>query len=166
MKPYVRIWLIVLTVLVLTSLALNGYFFFILANIRMGALDVVSTTRNNLATLSSEPIVIQVNVDQEIPFNTSVPISQTLVLPLDIDYPLSTVINTYVNVPVLGRQDIAIPIETIIPIRYTLEVPIQVDVPISLTYHLQTAVPVEVAIPPEIRAALDDALRQMEEGLQ
>lgn len=166
MKPYARIWLVVLTILVLASLALNGYFFFILSNVRQGTLDVIVNTRNNLAMLSSEPIVIPITIDQEIPFDTSVPISQTLVLPLDIAYPLSTVINTYVDVPLLGRQDIALPIETIIPIQYTLETPIQVNVPISFTYRLQTEIPVEVAIPPEIRAPLDDALRQLEEGLQ
>jgi len=166
MKPFARIWLIVLTVLVFVSLAVNGYFFLIISNVRQDALDVIVNTRNNLATLSSEPIVIPITIDQEIPFSTSVPISETLVLPLDIDYPLSTVINTFVDVPILGRQDIALPIEAVIPIQYTLEVPIQVDVPISLTYHLQTEIPVAVAIPPEIRAPLDDALRQMEEGLQ
>ncbi|MGC9394247.1 MAG: hypothetical protein ACP5J4_05280 [Anaerolineae bacterium] len=166
MKPFARIWLVVLTVLVFVSLALNGYFFLIISNVRQDALDIIVNTRNNLATLSSEPIVIPIAIDEEIPFNTSVSISQTVVLPLDINYPLSTVINTYVDVPLLGRQDIVLPIEAVIPIQYTLEVPIQVDVPISLTYYLQTEIPVEVAIPPEIRASLDDALRQMEEGLQ
>jgi len=166
MKPFTRIWLVILTILVVVSLALNGYFFLIINNVRQGTLDTIANARNNLATLSSEPIVIPIAIDQEIPFNTSVPISQTLVVPLDIDYPLSTVINTYVDVPVLGRQDIALPIETVIPIQYTLEVPIQVEVPISLTYHLQTEVPVEVIIPPEIRSSLDEVLRQAETELQ
>jgi hypothetical protein len=166
MKPYARIWLVVLTILVLLSLALNGYFFLIISNVRQSTLDMITNARVSLAMLSNEPIVVQVEVDQEIPFNTSVPISQTLVVPLDIDYPLSTVVNTFVNIPILGRQDIAIPIETMIPIQYTLEVPIQVEVPISLTYHLQTTVPVEVAIPPEIGLSLDEMLRQAEERLQ
>ena len=166
MKPFARIWLVVLTILVVASLALNGYLLLIIGTVRQGALDVIVNTRNSLATLSSEPIVVPITVDQEIPFNTSVPISQTLVLPLDIDYPLSTVVNTFVDVPILGRQDITFPIETIIPIQYTLEVPIQVDVPISLTYRLQTEVPVEITVPPEIRSSLDEVLRQAETGLQ
>ncbi len=166
MKPFTRIWLVVLTILVFVSLALNAYFFLIISNVRQGMLEVIGGARESLATFGSEPFVIQVNVDQEIPFNASVPISETLVLPLNINYPLSTVINTFVNLPILGRQDLAIPIETIIPIQYTLEVPIQVEVPISLTYHLQTTVPVEVAIPPEIGLSLDEVLRQAEEGLQ
>ncbi len=166
MKPFARIWMVVLTILVFVSLALNGYFFLIITGFRQGTLAMITNARVSLATLGRDPFVIQVSVDEEIPFNTSVPISETLFLPLDINYPLSTVINTFVNVPLLGRQDIAIPIETIIPIQYTLEVPIQVEVPISLTYHLQTEVPVEIAIPPEIHLALDEALRQAEEGLQ
>ena len=166
MKSRVFVWLVILTVLVTLSLALNGYLLVTLLNVRKAALGAVTTARNNLAVIGSEPFVTQVSVDQEIPFNTTIPISQTFTLPLNIQYPLSTVVNTYVNVPVLGRQNIAIPIETIIPIEYTLEVPIRVDVPISLTYHLQTDIPVEVAIPPEIRAPLDDVLRQIEDGLQ
>jgi len=166
MKPFARIWLVVLTILVLASLALNGYFYLVITGFRQGALDLLTNARVGLAAFGAEPLVVQVQVNQEIPFNTTIPISETFVLPLDINYPLSTVINTYVNVPVLGRQDFAIPIDTIIPIRYTFEVPIQVEVPISLTYHLQTEVPVEVVIPPEIRSSLDEMLRQAEEGLQ
>ena len=166
MKPFARIWMVVLTILVFVSLALNAYFFLIITGFRQGALDMITKARVSLATLGQDPIVVQVNVDQEIPFNTTIPISETFILPLDINYPLSTVINTYVNLPILGRQDLAIPIETNIPIQYTFEVPIQVEVPISLTYHLQTTVPVEVAIPPEIRLSLDEMLRQVEEGLQ
>jgi len=158
--------MVVLTILVFVSLALNGYFFLIIRNVRKGTLEVISSARESLSTLGNEPFVIQVNVDQIIPLNTTVPISETFILPLDIDYPLSTVINTYFNVPLLGRQEIAIPIETNIPIQYTLEVPIQVEVPISLTYHLQTTVPVEVALPPEIGLSLDEMLRQVEAGLQ
>jgi len=161
-----RIWLIVLTVLVVFSLALNGYLVATLLGVRQTALDAVATARNNLAQLGSQPFVTQVSIDQEIPFDTVVPINQTLTVPINIDYPLSTVVNTAVNIPVLGRQEISLPIQTTIPIRYTLEVPIAVDVPISLTYHLQTDVPVEVVIPPQIRAPLDDVLRQIESGLR
>ncbi len=166
MKSYVRFWLAGLTVLVLISLALNAYFFLVIRTLRQGTLNVVSNARVSLAMMSREPLVAYINVDQEIPLRTSVPISQTFVLPLDIDYPLSTVVNTYLNLPLLGRQDIALPIETVIPIRYTLAVPFQMEIPISLTYPLQTTVPVEITIPPEIGLSLDEILRQAEEGLQ
>ena len=161
-----RTWLIALTVLVVFSLALNGYLITTLLNVRQTALDAITTARNSLALMGSQPFITQVSIDQEIPFDTVVPINQTFSVPLNIEYPLSTVVNTYVNIPVLGRQEISLPIETIIPIQYTLDVPIAVDVPISLTYHLQTEVPVEVEIPPEIRAPLDEVLRQIQVGLQ
>ncbi|HOU14433.1 MAG TPA: hypothetical protein PKZ84_15100 [Anaerolineae bacterium] len=166
MKPFARIWMAALTILVFVSLALNVYFFLVITSFRQGTLDMITNARVGLAAFGDEPVVVQVQVDQQIPLNAIVPISQTLVIPLDIDYPLSTVVNTFINIPVLGRQDIAIPIQTVIPIQYTLEVPIRVEVPISLTYHLQTTVPVEVAIPPELRASLDEMLQQAEEGLQ
>ncbi len=166
MKPFTRIWLVVLTMLVVASLTLNAYFFLIITNLRRGLQDLITNVRVGLATVGREPFTVQVYVDEEIPFVTTVPINETLTWPLDINYPLSTVINTYVNVPLLGRQDIAIPIDTVIPIRYTLEVPVQTEVPISLTYHLQTTVPVEIALPPEIELTLDEILQQAEEGLQ
>jgi hypothetical protein len=166
MKPFTRIWLVMLTILVVASLALNGYFLLIISNVQQEALDMITSARVNLAAFGAEPLVVQVQVDEEIPFNTTVPISETFTLPLDIDYPLSTVINTYVDLPLLGRQDLALPIETILPIQYTLEVPIQTEVPISLTYHLQTTVPVEITLPPEISQSLDEMLRQAEGRLK
>jgi hypothetical protein len=160
-----RGWLVTLTVLVLLSLGLNCLLVFALFQARNGALEALATARNTLALLRNQPFVTDVMVDQKIPLNTTVPIDETVSVPLDIEYPLSTTVNTYIELPALGRQEISIPIEAVIPIQYTLEVPIQMQVPISMTYHLQTQIPVEVEIPPEVRTPLDQMLEQLERGL-
>jgi len=161
-----KLWLTVLTVLVTVSLALNGVLIFALAKARAATLDTLASVRNSLAVMGSESLNTTIHVDQNIPLNTIVPVSETITIPLDFVYPLSTVVNTYVNLPVLGRQDIAVPIDTLIPIQYDLTVPIDVNFPISLTYRLQVEVPVSFDIPAEIRAPLDQFLEQTESALR
>lgn len=161
-----KLWLTVLSILVVVSLLFNGALVFALFKARDAALDVLASVRNSVAVMGKEPFTTTVQVDQDIPFNMVIPISRTLTIPLDIAYPLSTVVNTYVDLPILGRQDISIPIETVIPIQYDLTVPLQMDFPISMTYRLQVAVPVSVEIPTEIRTPVDQFLEQIESALR
>ncbi len=161
-----KIWLGILTVLVVISLALNAVFVIGLLMVRSAASDVVTSMRSTLDRISDQPFSTTVQVNQDIPFNAVVPINQMMTIPIDIQYPLSTVVNTYIDIPVLGRQDISVPIDTVIPIQYDLVVPVAVDVPISLTYHLQADVPVSFDIPAEIRTPLDLLLQQAESVLK
>jgi hypothetical protein len=87
------------------------------------------------------------------------------VVPLDFEYPLNTVINTYVDIPLLGRQDIAVPVETVIPINTMLDIPIQMDFPISVTYQLQTVIPVEVQLPPTLLDTFEGFIEQLNVAL-
>ncbi len=161
-----RAWMIILTVLVIGSLALNGALIYTLFVARGAALDSLAEMRSTVATISRQPLVMQVHVEQDVPLETVVPISRTMSVPLDFNYPLSTVVNTGFNVPLLGRQEVAIPIETIIPIQYTVDVPLQIEIPISLTYHLETDLPVQVQLPPELGSQMDQVLAQLEQSLQ
>jgi hypothetical protein len=45
------------------------------------------------------------------------------VVPFEMDYSLSTVVNTYINIPILGRQSVAVPVDAVIPISETFEIP-------------------------------------------
>ncbi len=161
-----KVWLGILTVLVLISLTLNIVFVAGLLIARSAAAEVVTSMRSALDRISDQPFSTIVQVNQDIPFNAVVPINQTVTIPLDIQYPLNTVVNTYIEIPVLGRQDISVPIDTIIPIKYDLVVPVAVDVPISLTYHLQADVPVSFDVPAEIRTPLYLMLQQAESVLK
>ncbi len=156
----VKIGRLLLWFLVLLSLALNGVLIYALLEVREGALSTIASLQNTVVQWRDQSIVVPVKVDQQIPFRATVPISETLTVPLDFDYPLSTVVNTSVRIPLVGEQDVAFPIDTIIPVHYTLEAPVQVSVPISMTYHLQTEIPVSVEIPP---AWLDQIYAILEE---
>lgn len=161
-----KLWLTVLTLLVVVLLLFNGGLIFALFKARGAALDVLASVRNSVAMLGKEPFETVVHIDQEIPLNTVVPVSQTLTVPLDIQYPLSTSVNTYFDLPVLGQQEVAIPIDTVIPIQYDLTVPLQMNYPISMTYRLQMDVPISVEIPDEIRIPVDQFLEQIEAALR
>jgi len=163
---YRKTWLTILTILTIISLILNGILLFALFKVRANALEALGAVRNTVALLGTDPITMDVHVDQMIPFNMVLPLNETVTIPLDIVYPLDTIINTYVDIPVIGRQDIAVPINAQIPIQYDLTVPIALNVPISLTYPLQVDVPVVIEIPPELRVPIEAVLQQIEAALR
>lgn len=161
-----RIWQIAISVVALLSLLANGLLVLTLLRVRQGLSESLLVARNTLALSASEPIAFDVTVDQPIHIRTDVPIDEVFEVPIAFVYPLETVVTTYVNIPLLGRQEIAVPVETVIPIDHTLEAPIQMTVPISVTYQLQATIPVEVAWPPELLQGLDALLLRLISGLQ
>ena len=157
---------LILWFLVILSLALNGVLIYALFEVREGALSTIASLQNTVVQWRDQSVVVPVKVDQHIPFRSTVPISETLTVPLNFDYPLSTVVNTSVKIPLVGEQDIAFPIDTIIPVHYTLEAPVQVSVPISMTYHLQTEIPVSVEIPQVWLDQISTVLEETESALR
>lgn len=161
-----RTWRLLISALVVLLLLVNGLVIFTLLRVRSRMEETIITARNALATTAAESLVFDVSVDQPIPIRADVPIDQVFEVPLVFAYPLETVVNTYVDIPLLGRQDIALPIETVIPISYTIAIPVQVSVPISVTYRLQTEIPVEVALPPDLLQSLDALLGDLAQELE
>ena len=156
-----KIWRVVITTLVICSLALNLVLLYLLSKARSGLDNTIEVVRNTLGVMSQEPFQITVEVDQDLPINASIPINQTVTVPINIDYPLSTVINTSINLPILGRQDVSFPIETVIPVHMDFDVPIHETVHISMTYPLNIELPVEVDIPFEVLSLLDERLLEI-----
>lgn len=161
-----RIWRAVVTVFVAVSLLLNVVLIVGLLRARNGLLSALSVAENALTLSTSKPLIFEVAVDQEIPIETTIPVDQDFTVPLEFDYELNTVINTYVDIPLLGRQDIAVPVETMIPIRTTLEIPVTADVPISVTYQLQASIPVEVDFPPTVLNTFENFAEKLESSLR
>ena len=156
-----RIWRIMVTLFVLLSLTLNIYLLFLLSNAQKDLVDAIVVARNSLTIMNQQSVEISVKVDQEIPINTLIPISQTITVPIDLDYPLSTVVNTSFNIPVLGRQEISIPIETVVPLHTYLNIPFNETVHISITYPLHLDFPVTVDIPDDLLTVLDQSLEDI-----
>jgi hypothetical protein len=160
-----RSWRVAISAFVAISIGLNVVLIVGLMYTREGLRSALAMANDTLIQSAGEPLVIEVAVDQAIPIQTMIPIEQSFVVPLEFNYPLNTVINTYVDIPVLGRQDIAVPVETVIPISTTLAIPVEMDVPISVTYQLQTRIPVEVQIPSTMLTALEGYFEQLDAGL-
>lgn len=150
--PY---WRLAVSVLVLSSLLLNVALVITLLGMKAELVAALESMRDAAVEAESRPLTLDVAVDREIPVQMTVPIDQTFDIPLDLTYPLNTVINTYITLPVLGRQNITLPVDTVLPISTTVAVPIRAEVPISLTYHLQTDLPVQVQFPLKLSEPLD-----------
>jgi hypothetical protein len=162
----VKVWRWIFSVLVVLSLLLNGFLLYSLLSVRKGLLDALASARNALAMVGDQPLAFEVTVDELVPIQTTIPIEQTFVVPLQIDYPLDTMVNTYIDIPILGKQELAIPVQTVIPISYPWEIPIQIEVPISFSYHLQQEIPVEVVVPADALDSLTDLLERLSEESQ
>ena len=161
-----KIWRWVFSAMAIISLALNGFLIYSLLSFRRGLISALTAAQDSLARMEDQPLAFAVTVDEDVPIQTTIPIEQTFVMPLQIDYPLDTVVNTHIDIPILGKQELTIPVQTIIPISYTLEIPIQTEVPISLTYRLQQEIPVEVVMPAEVMGSLTDLLERLNEESQ
>lgn len=162
-----------LWVLLLLSLTLNGLALYWINAIQQGLLGaqgqlrgLVSDARTDLQTFGSQPLTFQIAIDQHIPISETVRISDTFVIPINAVFPFSTRVNTTINIPILGPQEISIPVSASVPVNTTIEVPIQADFPISMTFHLVMDLPVEVTLPPELLAPFDQMLQQAEDGLR
>jgi hypothetical protein len=133
---------------------------------RVNAANAVTTARGILTTMQEQPIVTVVEIDQTVPISTTLPFTHSFHVPIDTVYPLSTVVNTYVQIPILGRQNISLPIDARVPVQMDVDVPIQTSIPISFTYRLQMDMPVEFQLPPEMLAPVDEILLHAEEALR
>ncbi len=162
-----------LWILLLISLVLNGLALFWLGtmqqglkNARLQLLEMVSAARVELQEVSARPIELQIAIDQEIPISNTVTISDTFSVPVNTVLPFSTQVNTAINIPLLGRQDITLPVSGSVPISVTFEIPLQADFPISMTHRLILDLPVSVTLPTELLQPIDQVLQRVEDGVR
>ncbi len=163
---FAALWGIVVSILLLGSLGLNLYILRSLDQARQEAALVVGNARAHLRQVGSDPLVVVVEIDQQLPISQTFQIDERLTVPIDMVYPLDTVVNTRINIPLLGPQNIAVPIQANIPIQFEYTVPISMAFPISMTYDVELALPVEIEIPPELLSPVDAFLQEAEEALK
>lgn len=172
-KPKRPFGLALLWVLLLISLALNGLALFWINALQQGLMgaqvqlrEMVSGARTDLQAFGAQPLKFQVAVDQQIPISETVAISDTFVIPINTVFPFSTRVNTTINIPLFGPQEVSIPVSASVPVNTTFEVPIRADFPISMTFHFTMDLPVEITLPPELLEPIDQMLQQAEDGLR
>jgi hypothetical protein len=162
----IRIWRYSVSVLTVVSLLINITLIFVLLSIGQGLRSAVAAARESLEVARAEPVELTVSINQQVPISTTVPLSETFMMPVRFDFPLSTRVTTYVTIPLLGRQEIVVPVEATIPVSQTLAIPLEITVPVNITPTLQMDVPVQVALPPEVIEALEDFIDGFEDGLR
>lgn len=151
---------IVLLLLVLLSLALNGYLVWqwltfrsqalALADqadeLRLSALDAVAQFRQELQSIDEMIVEYEVQIDEHLPVDAVVPFRQRLDIPIEATVPISQAVQAAfdLEIPQFGLK---IPVEVTVPVQ--LEVPIALSVPveIDLDVPVQTTVPISLQVP-------------------
>ena len=151
---------IVLLLLVLLSLALNGYLIWqwltfrsqalALADqadeLRRSALDAVAQFRQELQSIDEMIVEYEVQIDEHLPVDAVVPFRQRLDIPIEATVPISQAVQAAfdLEIPQFGLK---IPVEVTVPVQ--LEVPIALSVPveIDLDVPVQTTVPISLQVP-------------------
>jgi hypothetical protein len=97
-----------------------------------------------VSTVELGTVEYTIHVDEDIPLNIAVPISDTLTVPISHTVRVNSA--AVVNLPLIGRQSIP----------FSVNVPVDLDVviPISRTYTVSDTVPILFDVP--ISIALDD----------
>ncbi len=133
---------------------------------RAAALKGIDEARAALESFAAQPIEMEVSLDTEVPISTTVPLHQSFQVPVETTYHLDTVVQTTIQIPLIGPQEVSIPVAGDIPLRLDLTVPVETEIPIAFTYHLRTTVPVEVQMPSDALAPLFAMLERAERLLR
>jgi hypothetical protein len=176
MKKLHLIALILLATLILLSLALNGVVIFGLMRARQialhaqqAALNTVTDARSIVVGVGNDTFSYTLEVQQEIPVNTSVPFNEEITVPIRTSIPISTVVIIPVNAGVLGTFDLDVPVRTIIPVDLSVSFPVSQTVDIATTVPLDIAVPIKVPLAETPLASymeeLDAGLARLEEAI-
>ncbi len=152
--------------LLVLSLLLNSVVLAALYYARVQSLVLLTQAERTVEQLSSRPIKTIIEIDQRIPLSETLPFDHSFSVPIDTTYPLSTVVQTEISLPLLGTRTVSIPIQADIPLRLELDIPVQTNIPLSFTYHLRTSLPIEVSLPPETLAPILALLQQATAALK
>ncbi len=176
MSTSLKLILVLLTGLVVISLALNVYLINEwnqtqreFANMAAQFRPVVAETLNNadkeLAAFQESTLTFNVEIDQELPVNAEIPFNETIEIPVQMVIPFKEQIQTTVNVDPFGTgfmvpMDIDIPVDMEFPIDEVVSVSVDRTIPISTTVPLQLAVPININIADTDLAPFIDELRK------
>lgn len=164
-----RIYLIILTILVLISLSLN--IFLIREALRLRrqltvsgttAVETLDVAIEQLDELTTASFRVDIPVDEQIEVDTAIRLDEEFRVPISTTVPINTDVNVPIEIGPFGRYDLEIPIETEVPVSLTVPININRDVPV------RASVPIDVVIPIEVDVAdtpIADQLEVWQRGL-
>jgi hypothetical protein len=165
---------VVLSVLVLVSLALNVFIIVQLLKVRRMATNLANQAAQDLRPLEDARIRYTVKVNETLPVSADVPFHETINVPIKTSIPISITVPIHerIQVPVdagLLSFDLDVPIDLEVPVNLDVPIDLQVPVTISRTMSISTSVPISLAIPIDIPLAdtpFGPALRQLREAVE
>jgi len=165
-------WITILLVpLVILSLLLNCLILWQLQNARLALQEALEGAIEGVSDLRQERIEYELAIDQEIPLQADIVLSQPLEVPINTTLRISTTFETSVT---LTLQGLEMPIEVAVPVN--LEVPLRTQVPVdvgqfpistTMTLHTQLPIVVEISETPlaDYLSRLQQQLTLLREGL-
>jgi hypothetical protein len=170
-----KITIFLLFVLVVLSLALNGYTIWQLLIFREQALalqqriqdlqqvaaETVSRTIRELETFDQVSIEHTVQINEQIPVRAVVPFRENLQVPIQATIPISEEISTTVALEI-SQLNLSIPLDITLPLA--LEVPVDITVPIDIDRQVpvSTTVPIRLEVPIVVNLSETDLARYVE----
>ena len=134
----------------------------LVVGLRLAADKAIVEARAALDAVAARPVHLDIQLDTDVPISATIPLHRRFTVPIETTYHLDTVVQTTVQIPIIGAQEIDIPVAGDIPIRLDVDVPVDTALPVAFTYHLQTTVPVEVLIPQQALEPLYAMLSKVE----
>ena len=147
----IKVTLIILSFLMLLSLAVNAFFLWLVWNGWQVYRQQVPTVLEEAANLGRslqeqvrEPLRLEIPVDQEIAVREEVPIDHTVQVVIDDIASVDKTFDLEWDLPVIGLVTKTIPIHLDVPLHIEAPVRVSMTVPLSLTVPVHLTVPVVV----------------------
>jgi hypothetical protein len=170
-----KIVIFLLFVLVILSLALNGYGVWQLLifreqalalqqriqDLQQVALETVSHTITELETFDQATIQYTAQINDQIPVQAVVPFQENLQVPIQATIPISEEISTTVAFEI-SQLGLSIPVDITFPL--VLDVPVDITVPIDIDHQVpvSTTVPIRLKVPIVVKLSETDLGRYVE----
>lgn len=173
MARNVKLTFIILFILVFFSIALNIYLIYYLVTARQQALELarevspvvqesLDLADAELETFQQSTLDFNVHIDEELPVQVAIPISETLEIPIQTSVPISRTIETTVMMDPF-QAGLEIPVDIDVPVDLEIPIDMVVSVPISRTIPLSTSIPVKLDLPIAIKVSESALVAYIEE---
>ena len=170
-----KIVIFLLFLLVILSLALNGYSIWQLLifreqalalqqriqDLQHAALEGISRTLQELEAFDEATIEYTVQINEQIPVKAVIPFQENMQIPIQATIPISEEISTTVAFEI-SQLGLSIPVDITLPL--VLDVPVDITVPISIDRRvpISTTVPIHLEVPIVVKLSETDLGRYVE----
>lgn len=137
-------WIAILLIpLVVLSLLFNWLILWQWQNVRLALQEALEEAIQGVSDLRQERIEYELVIDQDVPLQAGILLSQPLEVPISTTIPISTTLDTTVY---LTLQGLEVPVEVAIPVD--LQVPLKTQVPVDIgQFPISTTVPFHTRLP-------------------